>query len=291
MTVLPGPRRIGPGDRLVATLALALLVHGVILLGVGFTREDPAPVVPTLDVILTQTRTVQPPKQADFLAQANQQGGGDRDFAQRPGEPQLADVPKPDPGIAPQPMQAQNPPPQPDPMQRLLTTTNSTQNVAAPQEAQPVSAVPLPTGRDLTEEDIKMARQATEVLREQQLYAKRPTKKFISASTKEYKYAAYLRAYADQLERVGNLNYPDEARRRNLSGSVMLTVEIRRDGSVADIQVSQSSGIPVLDHAAEQTVRLAVPFPELPHTQENPDILSVPRTFQYFPDTTLQVHQ
>lgn len=291
MTALPGPRRIGPGDRLVATLALALLVHGVILLGVGFTRADPAPVVPTLDVILTQTRTIQPPRQADFLAQANQQGGGDKDFAQRPGEPQLADVPKPDPGIAPQPMQAQNPPPQPDPMQRLLTTTHSTQDVAAPQEAQPASEVPLPTGRDLTEEDIKMARQATEVLREQQLYAKRPTKKFISASTKEYKYAAYLRAYADQLERVGNLNYPDEARRRNLSGSVMLTVEIRRDGSVANIHTSQSSGIPVLDHAAEQTVRLAAPFPELPHTQEDPDILSVPRTFQYFPDTTLQVHQ
>jgi protein TonB len=281
------PRRIGPGDRLVATFVLALLVHGVILLGVGFTREDPAPVVPTLDVILTQTRTLQPPKQADFLAQANQQGGGDKDFAQRPGEPQLADVPKPDPGIAPRPMQAQNPPPQPDAVQRLITTTRATQNVAAPQEAQPVSQLPLPTGRDLTEQDLEMARLTAELQRTQQLYAKRPRKKFFSASTQEYEYAAYMRAYVARLERVGTLNFPDEARRRNLSGSVVLTVEIHRDGSLGSVDIIQSSGIPVLDQAAVQTVRLAVPFAELPHTKDDPDILNITRTFRFLPGGTV----
>jgi protein TonB len=281
------PRRIGPGDRLVATFVLALLVHGVILLGVGFTREDPAPVVPTLDVILTQTRTLQPPKQADFLAQANQQGGGDKDFAQRPGEPQLADVPKPDPGIAPRPMQAQNPPPQPDAVQRLITTTRATQNVAAPQEAQPVSQLPLPTGRDLTEQDLEMARLTAELQRTQQLYAKRPRKKFFSASTQEYEYAAYMRAYVARLERVGTLNFPDEARRRNLSGSVVLTVEIHRDGSLGGVDIIQSSGIPVLDQAAVQTVRLAVPFAELPHTKDDPDILNITRTFRFLPGGTV----
>ncbi|HEV2607659.1 MAG TPA: energy transducer TonB [Xanthomonadaceae bacterium] len=278
-----GPsRRIGPGDRLIATLALSLLVHGIIVLGVGFSREDAAPVVPTLDVILTQTRTAKPPKQADFLAQANQQGGGDKDFAQRPGEPQLANVPKPDPGIAPRPLQAQAPPPQPDAVQRLLTTTSATRDVAPPQEAQPVSQTPLPVGRDLTEQSMEEARLTAELQRTQQLYAKRPRKKFVSASTQEYEYAAYMRAYVARLERVGTLNYPDEARRRNLSGSVVLTVEIRRDGSLVSVVTIQSSGIPVLDQAAEQTVRLAAPFGELPrHTKEDPDILNVTRTFHY----------
>ncbi|MEO5596783.1 MAG: energy transducer TonB, partial [Lysobacteraceae bacterium] len=80
------PRKIGSGDRLTATLALALIVHGVLILGIGFSRDDPAPVVPTLDVILTQTRTDEAPKHADFLAAANQQGGGDKDKALRPRE-------------------------------------------------------------------------------------------------------------------------------------------------------------------------------------------------------------
>jgi periplasmic protein TonB len=276
------PNRVGPDDRLIATLALSALVHGIIVLGVGFSLEDPAPVLPTLDVILTQTRTPQAPEHADFLAEANQQGGGDSDIARRPGEPQLANVPKPDPGIAPQPLHAQNPPPQPDAMQRLLTTTSGTHSVAAPQEAQPVSQIPLPTGRELTEQDLEMARLTAELQRTQQLNAKRPKKGFFSASTQEYAYAPYMRAYVARLERVGTLNFPDEARHRNLTGSVVVTVEIRRDGSLADApQIIQSSGIPVLDQAAVQTVRLAVPFPELPHTKEDLDILNITRTFHY----------
>ena len=283
----PPRPQIGPGDRLIATLALSFLVHGIIVLGVGFTHEDAAPVVPTLDVILTQTRTAQAPEHADFLAQANNRGGGDKDFAQRPGEPQLANTPKPDPGIAPQPMQAQAPPPQPQEVQRLLTTTRAMRDVAAPQEAQPTSTTPLPVGRDLTEQSMEEARLTAELQRTQQLYAKRPKKKFISASTQEYAYAAYMRAYVARLERVGTLNFPDEARRRNLSGAVVLTVEIRRDGSVASISTIQSSGIPVLDQAAVQTVRLAQPFPELPHTKDDPDILNITRTFRFLPGGTV----
>lgn len=275
-------RRIGPGDRLVATMALSALVHGILILGIGFTLADPAPVLPTLDVILTQTRTPEAPEHADFLAEANQQGGGESDIARRPGEPQLANVPKPDPGIAPQPMQAENPPPQPDATQRLLTTTNSTQNVAAPQEAQPVSTLPLPTGAELTERNLEMARLAAEIQQTQQVEAKRPKKKyFFSASTQEYEYAAYMRTYVARLQRIGTLNFPDEARRRNLSGSVVLTVEIHRDGSLASVTTVQSSGIPVLDQAAQQTVRMAAPFGELPRTKDNPDLLNITRTFHY----------
>ena len=284
----PPRPQIGPGDRLIATLALSLLVHGIIVLGVGFTREDAAPVVPTLDVILTRTRTPQSPAHADFLAQANNRGGGDKDIARRPGEPQLADVPKPDPGIAPRPMQAQAPPPQPQAVQRLLTTTRAMRDIAAPQEAQPTSTTPLPVGRDLTEQSMEEARLTAELQRTQQQYAKRPKKKFISASTQEYEYAAYMRAYVARLERVGTLNFPDEARRRNLSGAVVLTVEVRRDGTLAgQPEIIQSSGIPVLDQAAQQTVRLAAPFGELPRTKDNPDILNITRTFRFLPGGTV----
>ncbi|MBS0213845.1 MAG: TonB family protein [Proteobacteria bacterium] len=278
----PPRRRIGPEDRLVATLALSALVHGILVLGVGFTLEDPAPVMPVLDVILTQTRTNEPPKQADFLAEANQQGGGHSEVALRPGEAQLAVVPKPTPGIAPQPMEKQNPPPQPDAAQRLLTTTASSRDVMAPQEAQPVSTQPLPTGAKLTEQDLEMARLTPELQRRLQAEARRPVRAFISASTTAYAYAAYMRAYVARLERMGTLNFPDEARRQHLSGSVVLTVEIRRDGTLASApQVIQSSGIPVLDQAAQQLVRMAAPFGELPRTKDNPDILNITRTFHY----------
>ena len=54
MAARPG---IGPGDRLGATLALSAVLFGVLILGVGFALDRAAPVAPTLDVILTETRS------------------------------------------------------------------------------------------------------------------------------------------------------------------------------------------------------------------------------------------
>jgi protein TonB len=60
-----------------------------------------------------------------------------------------------------------------------------------------------------------MARLAAEIDRQSVAYAKRPKRKFVSASTQEFEYASYMRAWVARVERIGNLNYPDEARRRN----------------------------------------------------------------------------
>ena len=277
----PGPR-IGPSERLSATLALSLVSFGVLILGVGFVKDDAAPVVPTLDVILTQTSTSEPPKDADFIAQANNRGGGDRDEAQRPRESQVAVVPKPQPGVAPQPMTAQAPPPAPEPRQRVLSTTRASEQLTDLPEEQPdTDPMPLPTGRELMQRSLEMARLAAEIERKQELYAKRPKKKFISASTQQYEYASYMRAWVEKVERVGNLNYPAEARRKQLGGRLVMTVVVRPDGSVADVTLNTSSGEPMLDAAAQRIVRLAEPYPPLPKTDEAIDELHITRTWDF----------
>lgn len=279
--------RITPGDRLGATLALALIVHGIVILGVGFAVDDPAPLTPTLDVILVQTRSETPPEQADFLAQASQQGGGESERAERPREPQAALVPKDDPGVAPQPLHAQAPPPQPAPQPRLLASRQSDLPATAPEDS-PSQAPPMPTGRELIEQSLEMARLSAEIERQARLVAKRPKRKYVSASTREYEYATYLRAWVARVERVGNLNYPEEARRRRLEGRLVMTVAVRRDGTVEDVTLVQPSGHPVLDQAAIRIVRLAEPYPPLPRTQDNIDILHITRTWQFLPGGTLR---
>jgi protein TonB len=272
----------GPGDRLGATLALSAILFGVLILGVGFALDPPAPVAPTLDVILTETRSDTPPEDADFIAQANNQGGGDSDRAERPREEQLAPVPKPDEGLAPEPLVAQAPPPEPEPVPRLLSTTGpSDQVLPQPEDQRETETEPLPTGQELVEQSLEMARLAAEIERRQQLLAKRPRRKFVSASTKEYEYAAYLRAWVARVERVGNLNYPEEARSRGLSGRLVMTVAVRRDGSIENVLLNSSSGLGILDQAAMRIVRLAEPFPPLPETTERVDVLHITRTWQF----------
>ncbi|HVK52237.1 MAG TPA: energy transducer TonB [Pseudoxanthomonas sp.] len=277
------PPRVSENERLGATLALSLILHGMLVLGVGFTLERSAPVVPTLDVILSQTQTPLTPKEADFLAAANQQGGGDHDKAQRPRDSQAGWVPQAQTGLAPQPLRAQSPTAAPPPQERVISTRNSPQQ--APQaQTRPVPDRPeLPPGDKKIEHDAEMARLAAEIHLRSELYAKRPKRKFVSASTREYVYANYLRAWVDRAEKVGNLNYPDEARRKRLSGTLVISVAVRRDGSVEQTRIIQSSGVPLLDSTALRIVKLSAPFPPLPETSEQVDILHVTRTWNFLP--------
>ncbi|WP_407469307.1 energy transducer TonB [Xanthomonas campestris pv. raphani] len=277
---LPAP--MDERQRLTATLVISLLLHGLLILGVGFAVSEDAPLVPTLDVIFSQTSTPLTPKQADFLAQANQQGGGNHDTAQRPRDSQPGVVPQDRNGLAPQAERAttvQAPLPT---QTRVVSSRRGEQAVPTPQpnpQTDPLS----PADAQRVQRDAEMARLAAEVHLRSEQYAKRPNRKFVSASTREYAYANYLRAWVDRAERVGNLNYPDEARRRRLGGKVVITVGVRRDGSVESSRVLVSSGTPVLDAAALRVVQLAQPFPPLPRSKDDVDILQVTRTWLFLP--------
>jgi protein TonB len=279
--VAQAPAGAGGDGRISATLVLSLLVHGVLLLGVGWTLENAAPVMPTLDVILTQTSTALTPRQADFLAQANNQGGGDRDKSTRPREAQSGPLPQATSGIAPRQLRAQSPTPQPAPQTRVVSSIRGQTTTPTPRATPTPSERPLPQGQEKIERDVEMARLAAEIHLRSERYAKRPTRKFVSASTQEYAWASYLRDWVDRVERVGNLNYPDEARRRRLAGQVVISVAIRRNGSVERADIIKSSGIALLDASALRIAKLAEPYPPLPKTDENPDILHVTRTWDF----------
>ncbi len=281
--IVPPPPRIGESERLRATVVLSVLVHAMVILGIGFTLEDPAPLVPTLDVIQTRTQTPLTPKQADFLAQASNQGGGEDDKASRPSAPQAGPVPQPEDGLAPRPLHVESPAPSPPPRDRVIASAQGERALPQPLARPEAVASDARRGREKIDHDIEMARLAAEIELRSQQYARRPTRKFVSASTKEYVWAQYLRGWVDRVERVGNLNYPDEARRRHIGGVVVISVGVRRNGSIESIQIIRSSHIPMLDEAAQRIVRLSEPFAPLPKTREDPDILHITRTWQFLP--------
>lgn len=280
---VPAPPRIGETERLRATFVLSVLVHAMVVFGIGFAIEDAAPLLPTLDVIQTRTQTPLTPAQADFLAQANNQGGGEHDKSSRPGAPQAGPLAQQKDGLAPRPLHAQTPAPSPPPDARVVTSANGETALPAPKPQPETRPDDAPPGREKIERDIEMARLAAEIQLRSVEYAKRPKRKFVSASTREYAWAQYLRGWVDRVERVGNLNYPDEARRRRIGGLVVISVGVRRDGSVESVRLIRSSHIPMLDEAALRIVKLSEPFAPLPKTAEDPDVLHVTRTWQFLP--------
>ncbi|MBK8066931.1 MAG: energy transducer TonB [Rhodanobacteraceae bacterium] len=265
-------------------MLFATVIHAVLIFGVGFTDEDsPGSALPALDVILVQSATQETPDKADFLANAAQAGGGTSEEAKRPTQVFTSPVPKPEEGVAPMPVRAAAPAPKPAETAPtpVLTQDQSALQVSPVQPREERRQRELPRDEIPIERSMEMARLASELDRQAQAYAKRPKRKFISANTREYAYANYMAAWVARVERVGNLNYPDEARRRKLEGSLVLTVAINKDGSLERIDIIRSSGQAVLDDAAQRIVELSAPFTPVPQGKEEIDILHITRTWQF----------
>ncbi len=92
----------------------------------------------------------------------------------------------------------------------------------------------------------------------------------------------YLDALARELHRVGQLNYPQAAKRQNLTGSLTIAITIRRDGSLQSTRTVMSSGHSLLDQAALDIVRLAAPFSPPPAAMlANSEALEIMHSWQF----------
>jgi protein TonB len=284
---------ISASDRLGLTLFFAVALHAIIILGVGFDAERLLPKERplTLEVTLVQSESEQAPDKADYLAQANQLGGGTVKEKMRPSSP----FPNPRPtlnqeGEAPQnqPMQLPTPQKQSEQQPVLLAQRDSSQQWQK-QDKPPTPVLPdTANASELMLSARAIARLSAELRQKQQAYAQMPREKYISANTREYRYASYEDSWRQKVERIGNLNYPDEAKTNKLSGTLLLDVAINPDGSLKSVRIDRSSGHRALDNGAIRIVRMASPFAPLPpEIRKEVDVLHILRVWQ-FQDDSLQ---
>lgn len=260
-------------------IGISVFLHAA-LLTLHFKFPDAASAAreKALDIILVNAKSARPPADAQALAQANLDGGGNTDDNRRAKTP-LPPTPQQLAGSEIQQMQrrvreleAQQ--------QRLLTQAKSLRSAAVSQNASEQPApTPSLTGLDLAESARAMARLEGEISKSTDEYNKRPRKKFIGARTEEYRFAQYIEDWREKIQRVGTLNYPDAARGK-LYGSLVLTVSLNADGSIGRIDINRSSGHKVLDDAARRIVLMAAPYSAFPpEIRRDTDILEITRTW------------
>jgi len=308
------PTIISSFDRMGLTLFFAACLHITFILGVGFDAAQPKPqaAARTLEVMVVHNaHKPKEPKEADFLAQTNQQGGGNQEKAVKPtikptpAQPHLQQtksspieqVITPTPVMPPTPTTEHNPEPEQaiaQPHKKLTVQKATKKVISAPpspnikESNQPKKRKRLSISQLLASSNQEIKRLSAALDRKTRNYAKRPRRKAINASTKEYKYATYLDAWQRKVERVGNLNYPDEAKRKKLYGNLVLHVAVRADGSINNIRILHSSGHKLLDDAAIRIVKLAAPFaPFPPGIMKDTDILDITRTWRFLSSNRL----
>jgi protein TonB len=153
---------------------------------------------------------------------------------------------------------------------------------AAPQPDPQAEPKVAPNAADIMSKSLEIARLEAQISKDWDAYQKRPRRRFLGARAQEFRFARYIEDWRQKIERVGTLNYPEAAKNQKLYGSLQLTVSIKPDGSVDNIEVNRSSGQKVLDDAARRIVTLAAPYAAFPaDIAKDTDILSITRTWTF----------
>jgi len=279
--VNPGRSERWTHDPFMVCLVLALGVHAAVLFGVTFGISlKPLPhVADTLDVVLVQWRSEEPPDEADYLAQATQRGGGETIEKSRPSDPLSGQLPTATDGPDPQQSREQVPAAEVE-VREIVALDSAADALSNTAVEQPEPA--FPSAEQLMRQSMNMASIKPETNERREWQSKLPRRQFISANTKEYEFASYMSAWVAKVERVGNLNYPSELRRNKLHGDLVLTVGINQNGTVESIDVMRSSGITEIDNAAISIVQMAAPYAPLPdNIAEKVDVLHITRTWRF----------
>jgi protein TonB len=273
---------------LVATMQVAIIssiaFHAFLIVGLGFRLPGmPKWDAPhnVLDVVLVNSRSAARPEKADALAQANLDGGGNTDQKLRARSPFPAvDAREPSPELkAAESRMKQLEAEAKDLMTRMKSSAAVVAQVETPSQAKAKADA---QARDLVDKSLEIARLEAQIRRDFQAYQERPKRKFVGARASEYRFAHYIDNWRQKVERIGNLNYPAEAKARRIYATLQLTVAIKADGEVESVEINRSSGHKFLDQAAIRIVRLSAPFERFPdNIRADTDILHITRTWSF----------
>jgi protein TonB len=235
---------------------------------------------PPLEIILVNAKSDTRPGKAEALAQANLDGGGSHEAGRRtsplPNSLQMRDGDALDSArrLVEQLEEEQK---------KLLTALKDSLQMRPLPRKETAADSPQP-GASEEETRQQLSRTQAEIAKQISDYQKRPRKHHFMPSTSEYRYARYVEDWRSRVEKIGNEHYPDEARGK-LYGTLRMTVAVRKDGSVVEATLEQSSGSPVLDRAARRIVNMAAPYPPFPpEIARDTDVLEITRTWIFTND-------
>jgi protein TonB len=250
-----------------AAILIAAAVHCLLLL-IRFAPPESPKSNQSIDISLSYTATKQAPKQAKFLGSENQLASNDN-------TPQPRANPKPESSGSPQKLSTSS--------KKIISQPESAAQIAKSADSTSIENRPL-LSADMLQQQIS---QIGERYRVSQPSAQDSKIKFANAvSTHKYLAAQYVKDWEDKVERTGNLNYPEAARKRGESQTLTMDVGINPDGSIYSMRIVKSSGNPDLDEAAKRIVKMSAPFAELPaELLQEVNVLVITRVWKFSDET------
>ena len=272
-------------DLLGVTAFFSVLLHTVIILGISFKLPEIAArdnTDHTLDVVLVNSANQREVEDAEFNSKFDNEGGGTDDKDGSTPLPWKAVNPSPIQSVKKVAKQVNATTIAPD---QLIMAKTGEISVSKPATAQTELKLTTPTnGQDkinANQRQLEKERLLAKINRIQEEYNKRPKREFLGPNSKGLGAAEYLDSWKQRVERLGNVNYPTQLRARELSGTVIATVEVNRNGTVHRIIINNPSPHKLLNDYTQRILRDASPYQVFPEEDffEKIDILVVTRAF------------
>ena len=276
-------------------IACSVLAHGL-LLAVHFSAPEAfrlRPADPGLEVILVNAKHDSKPVDAQALAQANLDGGGNAD-AGRSKSP-IPDLRRTDDGDSVRAAHRKITELE-ERQRKLLAQLSNTSTFATPltSDLEKLKEAPQPEASDILESSKALALRAAEISKNVEQYNKRPKKTQITPSTREVGYAMYYKALQDRVEKIGTLDFPQQDGKK-LYGQLVIYIPVYQDGTIYERdggpRVEMSSGNLALDRAALRIVRRSAPFGRFPvnmRSSDKDDVWEIITRFKFTREDALQ---
>lgn len=264
---------------LAVALGVSLLAHALFLT-LHFVAPDWLETKlqdPGIEIVLINSKTERIPTKAEVLAQANFDGGGDKDQGR-------ATSPLPNTGHT-------------QDGDSLSEARKKIENFEAEQKAlmsllqevkqrsgERVSEQPDLSATDLMDSAKQIAREAAIIESRIEEENRRPKKHHFGTSARDSAAAMYVDNFRQNVERWGNDHYPEAAKGR-VYGTVQITVVLDKNGQIYSLDLNRSSGHTVLDQAALNIIRRAGPYGRFSSEMTRQmDLLSITRTMIFTND-------
>ena len=282
------PAKLSNNDSLLIALFVAVIVHVVLVLGMNFTAPQPDKINKSIDITLVNTPAKKAPQKANFLAQENQIGAGEK--AKKP-EPLEQKIPSQgNSEVKKIEKTAPEEESKPEAAEKILTQQKAEKKVVTASKPAKVRQPQPEKHQELTAESLQqqILQMGTEIRQSRPSADQTKIKSIDSVSAHKYVAAQYIGDWEDKVSRIGNRNYPEAATKQNSSSTLTMDVGIKADGSIYSIRISKSSGNQALDEAAKRIVRMSAPFAPLPlDLRKELDVLVITRVWKFSDESGL----
>ena len=286
---IPDTFKLTGNELLVVMIFIAIGLHAFVILGMGFTVPEQPKISQAIDIVIATAPQKKAPKKAKYLAQENQQAMGREKKKPVPTAQKI-----PSQGVVKKSTSHKKSPAKSRPVKKLKVTPKVLTQKKSPQKVVIKEKViaPQPSKPLLSPESL--ARQIAQLgtkIRHKPRSSELSRIKFVDAvSTHKYLSANYERQWQEKVEKIGNLNYPEIARKEGVTGKLTMDVGIKADGRIYSIRIRNSSGHQSLDDAAKRIVRLGAPYAPLPkELRAELDVLVITRIWKFSDESSISV--